>query len=74
MLEGNIKKLERKQSGSPTQKQLEYVKKLAKQLDVQLNEDELASFDQVSRLIDELQKKIKPTDKQISFAKNLRKK
>ena len=73
MLEDSVKKSVSNSNGfgKPTNKQLAYVKKLAEQAGVELNEDDLSTFHTVSMLIDELQKKIKPTDKQISFAKKI---
>jgi hypothetical protein len=71
MLEDNVKKLEKKQSGKPTQKQLEYVKKLASQTGENLDDYDISTFDGVSRTIELLQKKIPPTDKQVAFAKKL---
>ena len=70
MLEENIKKTEKK-SGSPTQKQLEYLKRLAAQTGEDLNKYNISTFDDASRMIETLQKKIPPTDKQIAFAKKL---
>jgi len=73
MLEDSVKKSVSNSNGfgKPTNKQLAYVKKLAEQAGVELNEDDLSTFHKVSVLIDELQKKIKPTDKQLSFAKKI---
>lgn len=73
MLEDSVKKSVSNSNGfgKPTNKQLAYVKKLAEQAGVDLNEDDLSTFHKVSVLIDELQKKIKPTDKQLSFAKKI---
>lgn len=73
MLEDSVKKSVPNSNGfgKPTNKMLAYVKKLAEQVGVDLNEDDLSTFHKVSVLINELQKKIKPTDKQISFAKKL---
>ena len=70
MLEDNIKKTEKK-SGSPTQKQLEYLKRLATQTGEDLNKYNISTFDDASRTIEMLQKKIPPTEKQIAFAKKL---
>lgn len=70
MLEDNIKKTEKK-SGSPTQKQLEYLKRLADQTGEDLNKYNISTFDDASRTIEMLQKKIPPTEKQIAFAKKL---
>jgi len=73
MLEDSVKKSVPNSNGfgKPTNKQLAYVKKLAEQAGVELNEDDLSTFHKVSVLIDELQKKIKPTEKQIAFARKI---
>ncbi len=70
MLEDNVKKTEKK-PGSPTQKQLEYLKRLASQVGEDLGKYDISTFDNASRTIEVLQKKIPPTDKQIAFAKKL---
>jgi len=73
MLENNIKKTEKKSgsSGNPTQKQLEYLKRLASQAGEDLSKYNISTFDDASCAIEALQKKIPPTDKQIAFAKKL---
>jgi len=58
-------------SGKPTQKQLDYLKKLAKTVGVALSEDDVSSFESASAAIDRLQKQIKPTEKQIAFARKI---
>lgn len=60
-------------SGKPTQKQLDYLQRLAKETGTELSEDVFSSFDAASSAIDRLQKKIKPTDKQIAFAQKIAK-
>ena len=59
MLEDSVKKSVPNSNGfgKPTNKMLAYVKKLAEQVGVELNEDDLSTFHKVSVLIDELQKR-----------------
>jgi len=62
---------EQARPGKPTQKQLDYLKKLAKTTGTALSEDDVSSFKKASAAIDRLQKQIKPTEKQIAFARKI---
>lgn len=62
---------EQTKSGKPTQKQLNYLKKLAEMTKTTLTSDDVSSFENASGAIERLQKLIKPTDRQMAFARKL---
>lgn len=62
---------EQMKSGKPTQKQLDYLKKLAETTGTALSKDDVSSFENASGAIERLQKLIKPTEKQIAFARKI---